>query len=105
MLNFIDSLKELLTLVRASELADDANTKSVIQSAELYGDRKYLASLRVLFPSIEAIINTMVARAGEKPDGFRGLVEKARWLEQRGHIPADVSNAFGVFTGRNRVLH
>jgi hypothetical protein len=98
-------LHELLTLVRQSELADDANRQSVIESAQLYGDRKYLASLRVLYPSIEAIINSMVTRAGGKPDGFRGLVEKARWLEQRGHIPADVSNAVEVFTGRNRVLH
>jgi hypothetical protein len=97
--------RDLLTLVRQTELADDANRQSVIESAQLYDNRQYLASLRVLYPSIEAIVNSMITRAGEKPDGFRGLVEKARWLEQRGHIPPDVSNAVEVFTGRNRVLH
>jgi hypothetical protein len=90
-------LHDLLVLVRQTELADDANRQSVIESARLYDDRKYLASLRVLYPSIEAVINSMIARLGEKPDGFRGLVEKARWLEQRGQIPADVSNAVEAF--------
>jgi hypothetical protein len=97
--------RALLTLVRQTELADDANRQAVTESAQLYNDQKYLASLRVLYPSIEAIINIMITRAGEEPDGFSGLAAKARWLEQRGHIPPDVSNAVEVFTGRNRVLH
>src|SRR5262249_16022924 len=98
-------LDELLSLIRQSELADEPNRQSVITSTQLYLARKYLDSLRVLYPSIEAIINSMIVKAGEQPEQFRGLVEKARWLEQRRHIPPDVSNALEVFTGRNRVLH
>lgn len=98
-------LDELLSLIRQTELADDPNRQSVITSTQLYLARKYLDSLRVLYPSIEAIINSMIIKAGEQPEQFRGLVEKARWLEQRRHIPPDVSNAMEVFTGRNRVLH
>ena len=64
-----------------------------------------MESLRILFPSIEAIINDMLTNAGEQPTQFRGLVNKAQWLEQHNIIPTDVSNAMEVFTGRNKVVH
>lgn len=48
---------------------------------------EYLNSLRVIYPSIEAIINAMLIEAGEVPERFRGLVDKAQKLEQQGIIP------------------
>jgi hypothetical protein len=39
---------------------------------------EYLNSLRVIYPSIEA---------GEVPERFRSLVDKAQKLEQQGIIP------------------
>ena len=48
---------------------------------------EYLNSLRVIYPSIEAIINAMLIEAGEVPERFRGLVEKAQKLEQQGIVP------------------
>lgn len=47
----------------------------------------------------------MLIRAGQQPEQFRGLVDKARWLERNGCIPPDAANAIEIFTGRNRVLH
>jgi hypothetical protein len=46
----------------------------------------HLNSLEVIYPSIEAIINAMLIEAGEVPERFRGLVEKAQKLEQQGII-------------------
>jgi len=48
---------------------------------------KYLNSLRVIYPSIDAIINAMFIEAGEVPERFRCLVDKAQKLEQQGIIP------------------
>jgi hypothetical protein len=46
-----------------------------------------LSSLRVIYPSIEAIINAMLIEAGEVPERFMDLVDKAQKLEQQGIIP------------------
>jgi hypothetical protein len=48
---------------------------------------EYLNSLRVIYPSIEAIIYAMLIEVGEVPERFRGLVDKAQKLEQQGIIP------------------
>ncbi len=37
----------------------------------------HLNSLEVIYPSFEAIINAMLIEAGEVPERFRGLVDKA----------------------------
>lgn len=98
-------IKEIIAHISESELVDDVNRESINTSVQLYLSGKYLDSLRVLYPSIEAIINNMLNRAGQQPGQFRGLVDKARWLGQNGNIPPDVSNAIEIFTSRNRVLH
>jgi len=98
-------IKDVVALISESGLVDDANRESINTGVQLYLSGKYLDSLRVLYPSIEAIINNMLNRAGQRPEQFRGLVEKARWLEQNGYVPPDVSNAVEIFTSRNRVLH
>lgn len=46
-----------------------------------------LSSLKVIYPSIEAIINAMLIEAGEVPERFKSLVDKAQKLEQQGIIP------------------
>jgi len=98
-------IKDVVALISKSGLVDDANRESIDTGVQLYLSGKYLDSLRVLYPSIEAIINNMLIRASQQPEQFRGLVDKARWLEQNGNIPPDVSNAVEIFTSRNRVLH
>lgn len=98
-------IRDVVALIGKSELVDDANRESINTGVHLYLSGKHLDSLRVLYPSIEAIINTMLNKAGQQPEQFRGMVAKARWLEQNGYIPPDVSNAVEIFTSRNKVLH
>lgn len=98
-------IKNVGALISESGLVDDANRESINTSVQLYLSGKYLDSYRVLLPSIEAIINNMLNRAGQQPEQFRGLVDKARWLGQNGCIPPDVANALEIFTSRNKVLH
>lgn len=98
-------IKDVIALISESGLVDDTNQESIHTGVQLYYSGKYLDSLRVLYPSIEAIINNMLNRTGQQPEKFRGLVDKVRWLEQNGWIPPDVSNAVEIFTSRNKVLH
>lgn len=101
----VAEMNEVEVLAGKSELIDKANRESITTSTDLYRAGKYLDSLKVLYPSIEHVINNMVQRAGEQIEHFKGLVDKARWLEQHRLIPPDVSSAVEVFTSRNRVLH
>ncbi len=98
-------MTNVVKLASKSELIDKANRESITTSIELYRTGKYLECLRVIYPSIEHVINSMVQRAGGQFDPSKGLVKKAEWLEQRKLIPPDVSSAVEVFTSRNRVLH
>jgi hypothetical protein len=98
-------INEILHLVNQTNLIGQANRESIETGVQLYRTRRYLDSLRVIYPSIEAIINTMLIEAGEVPERFRGLVDKAQRLEQQGIIPYDVAHAMEVFTGRNTVVH
>ena len=101
----ISEIDDILGIVKEHKLVDPENQESINTSVTLYQQGKYLESLRIIFPSIEAIINVMLIDEGEQPEHFRGLVNKAQWLEQHKLIPLDVSGAMEVFSGRNKVLH
>jgi len=98
-------IKDVLEVINNNYLVDDANRNSITTSIQLYQDGKYQDSLRVVYPSIEAIVNTMLIKASEQPERFSGLARKLQWLEQQQLIPTDISSAVEIFTGRNRVLH
>lgn len=102
---FGSEINEILRMVDQTDLVDRTNQESIHTSIQLYHAKKYLNSLRVVYPSIEAIMNTMLIKAGEVPERFSGLVAKAQCLERQGIIPYDVSHAMEVFTGRNKVVH
>ncbi len=98
-------IKDVLARIDQSGLVDDANREAINTSVHLYQSGKYLASLRVVYPAIEAIINRRLIRAGQQPEQFKGVADKTRWLAQNGQIPPDVSNAIEIFTSRNKILH
>jgi|GEM_PF-1586976 len=102
---FGSEINEILHMVGQTDLVDRTNQESIHTSIQLYHTRKYLNSLRVVYPSIEAIMNTMLIKAGEVPERFSGLAAKAQCLEHQGIIPYDVSHAMEIFTGRNKVVH
>lgn len=101
----VSEIEEILSVIKQTYLINEADRNSIETSIELYQDGKYLESIRILYPSIEAIFNRMLMDVGQQPGQFRGLANKAQWLESRGYIPPDVSHAVEVFTGRNRILH
>ncbi len=96
---------EILRLIDQIDLVDEANRESIRTSIELHHAKKSLDALRVVYPSIEAIMNMMLIKTGEAPERFNGLVVKAQYLGQRGIIPPDIAHGVEVFTGRNRVVH
>jgi hypothetical protein len=98
-------VKQISELIQKSEVVDDANRESIEKGLKLYLSGDYVEALKVIYPSLEAIINNMLIWAGEQPDHFKGLMEKVRWLEKNGYIPADLSHAIEIVTSRNRILH
>lgn len=101
----ITEAEEIREIAKHSELVKDANQKSIETSVSLFKSGSYLDSLRVVYPSIEAVVNEMLVKERERPENFNGLVKKVNWLQQQGIVPADVSSAVEVFTGRNKILH
>src|SRR5260221_5626147 len=98
-------INEILQLIDQIDLVDEANRESIRTSIQLYRSKKSLDALKVIYPSIEGIMCTMLIRAGEAPEPLNGLVLKAQRLGQRGIIPPDITYGVEVFTGRNRVVH
>lgn len=98
-------INEMLQLIDQTDLIDEANRESIRTSTQLYYSKKSLDALRVVYPSLEALMNMMLIRAGEVSERFNGLVAKAQQLGQRGIIPSDIAYGVEVFTGRNRVVH
>lgn len=98
-------ISRVLEMVSKHELIDNENRQSIEESIRLYKNRKYQDSLRVMYPSIEAIVNIMLIRAKKQPGEFTGLTKKLQWLEQQKIIPNDVSSAAEIIIGRNKILH
>jgi len=102
-------VNDIVEFAKSSELVDDQNRECIEEGAQLYHDEKYLQSLRVLYPSIEAVMNKMLIKAGECPESkrFRGIVDKAEWLSEQGYVAPHLLKATKDFVAkvRNQALH
>ncbi len=98
-------ISEMVDLVNQSDLVDQANRELIQQSVQHYRAHEYLASCRVIFPTIEAVADTMLTRAGEH-EQILGLAKKAKRLWERGiispHVFAELEIAATI---RNKVAH
>ena len=92
-------------LAAVHKMVDNNNQDSIRTGVSLFKARKYLDSLKILFPSMEAIVNNMVIADGKEPKDFKGLRNKIEWLEKNRRIPPDFSNAIEIFNSRNGVVH
>jgi hypothetical protein len=97
----IQKLEEMLR----SPLVDEANRQSIRNAVKLGQAGQYLDGLRILFPSIEGVINSMLQSMGEQPDKYLGWKGKVDYLESRGVIPSDIAKAVEIITCRNKTLH
>lgn len=98
-------ISEMVHLVSQSDLVDQVNRDSIDTSVHLYQTRKYLASFKAIYPSIEAILETMLIKAGVSQQ-LDGIVKKAEYLRQKGIIPPDVAGVMEIFAkARNKVAH
>ena len=95
----------ILDLINNSQFVDDENRQSVRTSSQLFKEKKYQDVLRILFPSIEAIINKYLVIEGVRPDKFTGLAKKVEWLESNGSLPPDLSKTVGIIYPRNLISH
>jgi len=97
----VQKLEEMLN----SRLVDEANRQSIQNAISLGNQRQYLDGLRILFPCIEGVINSMLQSMGEQPDKYPGWKAKVDYLEFRGVIPSDIAKAVEIITSRNKTLH
>jgi hypothetical protein len=96
---------EMVRLVKQSDLVDRVNRTAIDTSLQLYHTRKYLASFKAIYPSIEAVLEAMLTRAGVS-EQLDGIVKKAERLGRQGTIPPDVAGVMEIFAkARNKVAH
>lgn len=88
-----------------SPLIDDTNRQSIRNVLALWRQGQFADGLRILFPSIEAIINSLLRSIGEEPARHRGWRSKAEVLAEHDLISADVASALDVIASRNAMLH
>ena len=96
---------EMVRLVNQSDLVDQVNRNALDTSVQLFYSRKYLASFKAIYPSIEAVLEQVLIRAGVS-EQLDGIIEKAKRLSRQGNIPPDVAGVMEIFAkARNKVAH
>jgi hypothetical protein len=80
--------------------------KSSIESAtSLFATGRYLDSLRLFYPNIEAVLNHSLKKKGFRPDDFRGMRDKIQKLEQEQVLSAKLGTWAEIVASRNKVVH
>lgn len=102
----LSEIDQIIKQIFDSEFVDDANKQAINKCSQFYREEDYLDTLRILFPSIEALINTLLTEADAKPDEFSGLIKKVEWLENARILPPYLSNTVRLFqSSRNSIVH
>lgn len=73
-----------------------------------FESKKYLSSVKTLFPAIESIANHLLDKNGENSkdyNTYRGLSNKLGKLESLGIIPIDLVSSINITYSRNKILH
>jgi T3SS negative regulator,GrlR len=86
-------------------LLNDANHQSFSTAVQLHTSSKYLDALKIMFPIIEAAVNGLLSKVGEKPESFNGLTRKTAALGNKNVIPHHIVHANEIVYARNKVLH
>lgn len=88
-----------------SPLIDEANKKSIDNAIKLSRQGNHIDGIKILFPSIENIINKMLTKTGKKPKDYKGWRNKIEYLKSKNIIPSEVVEAIEIITSRNKILH
>ncbi len=84
---------------------EPANRISIEKSFELSEGGDFFEAIKVLFPSIEALINKLLVINGRSTMNYGGWKEKINDLEAMGIIPSDAAKMLEVICGRNKTMH
>jgi hypothetical protein len=105
--NFYGEAERLRKSLNRS-IIDQSTRDSILGAINLYENKRYIDSARILYPSIEAIANNMLVASGENPHdskAFPGLTKKLTVLEEKGLIRSDLAKSLDITTARNKTLH
>ena len=98
-------IEKLRASIASTDLLNAQYMQTVETGADLFAQKKYLETMEVLFPSIEYILNTMLTKAGQDPETYRGLKDKVKWLENKNLLPPHLSALLTLAEGRNKTAH
>ena len=105
--SFYDEVERVRSILD-SPIIDPSTRESILGALTLYENKRYIDSVRILYPSIEAVANNMLLASGENPHDrnlFPGLTRKLAALEEKGLIRSDLAKSIDITTGRNKTLH
>ena len=93
------------------ELGDDVlaalgpHRPSLAEVERLANLGRFLQALKLLFPTIEAFLNSLLEEEGRSPSDFRGMRQKYEELTRAGRISRQIGYWGEVFVARNKILH
>ncbi len=100
--DLIDQIKKQTN--QSSNIIQDQ--KSSIESVvNLFITGRYLDSLRLFYPNIEAVLNHALTKKGLRPDDFNGMRDKIRRLEQEQVLSTKLGTWAEIVTSRNKIVH
>lgn len=105
--NFYEEVERVRSVLD-SPIVDPSTRDSISTALTLHDDKHYLEAVRILYPSIEAIANSMLLSSGDDPGDrklFPGLARKLARLEESGLIRSDLAKSIDITTARNKTLH
>jgi len=100
-----ENVTDRKTLEDPLNLLNEAHHRSFKTASDLHSSGKYLDALKLIFPIIEASVNTLLQKLGERPESFSGLKKKVKELGNRGVVPQHVVQANDIVYARNSILH
>lgn len=106
--SFYEEAEKLRRNLLKSSIIDQSTRDSILSAISLYENKRYIDSARILYPSIEAIANSMLLTSGENPHdnkAFPGLTKKLAILDEKRLIQSDLAKSLDITTARNKTLH
>jgi len=89
----------------AAVAANATNNQSLAEAAKLAKAGKHLEALRLLYPSIEALLNSLIEEEGLSIKQLPGLHKKFEELIRIGRLPPRLGYWGEIVTSRNKIVH
>ncbi|MGG6270627.1 hypothetical protein ACQ4M3_38750 [Leptolyngbya sp. AN03gr2] len=100
-----DLINQIKTQTKQSPNLVQDQKSSIESAVSLFAAERYLDSLRLFYPNIEAVLNSSLKKKGFRPEDFKGMRDKIQRLEQEQVLTARLGTWTEIVTSRNKIVH